>query len=266
MRVLPCGPDAVLLEFADGAAARAYAAGLAAEPLTNVVEVVPGARTVLLRADRPAAMRGVVAAARAVVPRTVESAGAREVVVRVTYDGADLPVVADLLAVSIEALVARHAALTWTVAFCGFAPGFAYLACPEAGWLVPRRESPRTRVPAGSVALAGEYCGCYPTVSPGGWQLIGRTDAALWDPDADPPALLTPGTRVRFVAAPRIAPTPDGSVARDRAAAQEGGAAPEGGAARAGGAAPERGAAREGGAAPERGAVPQGVPPPEGTS
>lgn len=198
MRVLPCGPAAVLLEFADGAEALAYRAGLEAAPPDQVAEVVPGARTVLLRARDAMAVPEMVAAARAVEPRASRTEAIREVTVPVTYDGADLPAVADLLGLSAEAVVARHGDVVWTVAFCGFAPGFSYLTCPETGWVVPRRESPRTRVPAGAVGLAGEYCGCYPTPSPGGWQLIGRTDAPLWDVDRDPPALLPPGTRVRF--------------------------------------------------------------------
>ncbi|MCO5310824.1 MAG: allophanate hydrolase subunit 1 [Austwickia sp.] len=205
MRVLPCGADAVLLEFADGAEALAYRAGLEAAPLADVAEVVPGARTVLLRGRDATAMPGVIAAARAVQPRAATASAAGEVRVPVTYDGADLAEVAGLLGCSPEALVARHTELTWNVAFCGFSPGFAYLTCPDAGWVVPRRQSPRTRVPAGSVGLAGEYCGCYPTPSPGGWQLIGRTDARLWDSAADPPALLAPGTRVRFIATPAVA-------------------------------------------------------------
>ncbi len=96
--------------------------------------------------------------------------------------------------------MARHTGTTFVAAFSGFAPGFAYLAGLDDEHAVPRLDSPRTRVPAGSVALAGTWCGVYPTASPGGWQLIGHTDARLWDVERDPPALLAPGTRVRFVA------------------------------------------------------------------
>jgi KipI family sensor histidine kinase inhibitor len=85
------------------------------------------------------------------------------------------------------------------VAFCGFAPGFGYMVSPTGEWDVPRRSSPRTKVPPGAVALAGEFAGVYPRESPGGWQLIGRTDLEVFALDRDPPALLTPGTRVRFV-------------------------------------------------------------------
>jgi KipI family sensor histidine kinase inhibitor len=117
----------------------------------------------------------------------------------VRYDGADLIPLAAELGCSPEALLQRHAAGEYTVAFCGFAPGFAYLSGLDPALHVPRLASPRTAVPAGSVAIAGEYTGVYPRSSPGGWRLLGRTDAVLWDLDREPPALLTPGTRVRFV-------------------------------------------------------------------
>jgi KipI family sensor histidine kinase inhibitor len=117
----------------------------------------------------------------------------------VHYDGADLAELAGLLDLTPEELVGRHTAREWTVAFCGFAPGFGYLTQPGGGWEVPRRATPRTRVPPGSVALAGEFSGVYPRESPGGWQLIGHTDVAVFDVDRDPPALLRPGTQVRFV-------------------------------------------------------------------
>ena len=200
MRVLPSGRDAVMLELDDGAEVLAYLAGLAEAPLAGVVEAVPAARTLLLRGASPRAMPGIVAGVRSVVPLPARSSSSGEVTIETTYDGEDLAEAARHLGMSPQALAARHAELTWTVAFCGFSPGFAYMTCPDAGWSMPRRASPRTRVPAGSVALAGEYTGCYPTPSPGGWQLIGRTDARLWDTQARPPALLTPGTRVRFVA------------------------------------------------------------------
>ena len=98
-------------------------------------------------------------------------------------------------------VVRRHAGREWTVAFCGFAPGFAYLTGGDPALRVPRRDTPRTAVPAGSVGLADGFSGAYPRRMPGGWQLIGRTDAVLWDLDRQPPALLPPGTRVRFVPA-----------------------------------------------------------------
>ncbi len=99
-------------------------------------------------------------------------------------------------------MVAAHTGTAWTAAFSGFAPGFAYLTGGDPRLSVPRRAEPRTRVPAGAVALAGGFSGVYPRASPGGWQLLGRTDLAVWDLARDPPALLRPGVRVRFTAVP----------------------------------------------------------------
>ena len=131
------------------------------------------------------------------------------------YDGADLADVARLWGVTEAEVVARHTGTEFRVAFCGFAPGFPYLLAaedlPGGDGRVPRRASPRPAVPAGSVGLADRWCGIYPTASPGGWQLLGRTDLTLFDPAREPPALLPPGTRVRFVAVPeadRPAPPP----------------------------------------------------------
>lgn len=115
------------------------------------------------------------------------------------YDGEDLAEVARLTGLgSAEAVAAVHSGTEWTAAFCGFAPGFAYLTGGDPRLEVPRRAEPRTRVPAGAVALAGPYSAAYPGPSPGGWQLIGRTGAPLWDLDRETPALIVPGTRVRF--------------------------------------------------------------------
>jgi KipI family sensor histidine kinase inhibitor len=100
-----------------------------------------------------------------------------------------------------EEVVALHTGTEFVVAFNGFAPGFAYCTGLAEERAVPRLERPRSRVPAGSVGLAGPYTGVYPTASPGGWRLIGRTDLTLWDVERDPPATLPPGTRVRFVRA-----------------------------------------------------------------
>ncbi len=117
----------------------------------------------------------------------------------VTYDGADLGFVADHWGLSEGAAVELHASIEYVAAFCGFAPGFAYLEGLPGDRAVPRLASPRSKVPAGAVALAGAWCGVYPTASPGGWQILGTTDAALWDATRESPALLAPGTRVRFV-------------------------------------------------------------------
>ena len=119
----------------------------------------------------------------------------------VVYDGADLEDIASRWGTDVDGVVARHTGTAFVSAFCGFAPGFAYLAGLAGEYAVPRLDSPRTRVPAGAVGLAGPWCGVYPSESPGGWRLLGRTDARLWDPDRSRPALLAPGTRVRFVPA-----------------------------------------------------------------
>jgi KipI family sensor histidine kinase inhibitor len=146
-------------------------------------------------ADHQAVERAV----RGTEPRPGRRAGGEPVEVPVTYDGEDLADVATALGCDVAEVVRRHTAEQWTVAFCGFAPGFGYLSGASGAWDVPRRPSPRTRVPAGSVALAGEFSGVYPRESPGGWQLIGRTELAVFDLQRDPPALLLPGTPVRFV-------------------------------------------------------------------
>lgn len=115
------------------------------------------------------------------------------------YDGNDLSDVARICNMSTAELIEAHTGITFISAFCGFSPGFAYLAGLPEKLQVPRRDNPRTSVPAGSVALAGEFSAVYPRSSPGGWQIIGRTEAPLWDPSRTPATLLQPGTRVRFV-------------------------------------------------------------------
>ena len=122
--------------------------------------------------------------------------------IAVVYDGADLDEVGELTGLGRDQVIAAHTGVVWTVAFCGFAPGFAYCISGDDRLQVPRRSEPRTRVPAGAVGLAGEFTGVYPRVSPGGWQLIGRTDATVWDDDRESPALLAAGMRVRFLEVP----------------------------------------------------------------
>jgi KipI family sensor histidine kinase inhibitor len=106
-----------------------------------------------------------------------------------------------LTGLGVDEVVEAHTGTEWRVAFGGFAPGFAYLVGGDERLRVPRRDTPRTKVPAGAVGLAGEFSGVYPRASPGGWQLIGRTDLPMWDLDRDPPALLSAGATVRFVRA-----------------------------------------------------------------
>lgn len=220
MRVLPCGDRALLVEFDGLAEARAAHARWRQEAPTGVVELVPAARTVLVRLD-PAVL-GLGAAETWLLghpPVTADSAPTpdRTVTLAVAYGGTDLDAVAAAWGCSPEAVAARHAAVDWVCAFIGFAPGFPYLVPAEGAAAlppVPRRATSRPRVPAGSVALAAEYCGIYPRESPGGWQLIGRTDAVLWDAERAEPALVTPGTRVRFapVRSTPVPSTPLGSL------------------------------------------------------
>ncbi|WP_369369976.1 carboxyltransferase domain-containing protein [Promicromonospora sp. Populi] len=201
MRVLTARDDALLVELDDLDQAVALYESLLAEPVRGVGVPVPGARTLLVP-FRPSAISAHDLAAE-LRTRPLErraTSAARTVQIPVLYDGADLDEAAELLGWSTEELVRRHTAAAWTVGFVGFAPGFAYLTSDDAELVVPRRASPRTRVPAGSVALAGPYSGVYPRESPGGWQLLGRTDAPVWDVTRERPALMLPGDRVRFVA------------------------------------------------------------------
>ncbi|WP_243075589.1 urea amidolyase family protein [Microbacterium sp. SS28] len=203
-RLLPMGDRAVLAEVGSLDDVLALHAALAASRVEGVIDLVPAARTVLVHVD-PSALT--LAAARSWIDRAAREtdaaapvpADAPVVELDVAYDGPDLASTAGLLAIGPGELAERHAAAEWTVAFTGFAPGFAYLVSPAWTFDVPRLASPRTRVPAGAIGLAAGFAGAYPRETPGGWRLIGTTSAALFDPDAAAPALLTPGARVRFV-------------------------------------------------------------------
>lgn len=215
VRVLPMGERAVLLEFAVLAEALAAhdtleqarragaSAGVVPPPdLAGLVEdLVPAARTVLVVARSGTDLARLAAATCSALAEFTAYARAEptaEVTLTVRYDGPDLPDIAAHTGLTAAQVVAAHTGTPWRVAFGGFAPGFAYLTGGDPRLRVPRRASPRTRVPAGAVGLAGEFSGIYPRPSPGGWQLLGTTEAVLWDPSADPPALLTPGAVVRF--------------------------------------------------------------------
>jgi KipI family sensor histidine kinase inhibitor len=200
MRALPVGEDALLVEVASGEEAEAVHAELLrrrAEGLLTVREIVPAARTVLLDGLADPARLASELSTSDVPPAPPRTREAIELPVR--YDGPDLADVAALWGVPEREVARIHAATEFRVAFCGFAPGFGYLTGLPARYAVPRRATPRTAVHAGAVGLAGPYTGVYPRSSPGGWQLIGTTDAVLWDPAREPAALLSPGTRVRFV-------------------------------------------------------------------
>jgi KipI family sensor histidine kinase inhibitor len=222
LRLLSCGEDAVLIAMPDSfpepassfpepvegppgvldLAAAITRAVAAAEPgFAEVLDVVPAAETVLVTVAegigverlRPALL------ALEVEPGTGAPAQAAVVEISVRYDGPDLDDVAQRTGLSVADVISAHTGTDWRVGFGGFAPGFAYLVGGDEHLRVPRRDEPRTTVPAGAVGLAGEFSAVYPRASPGGWQLIGQTDLVMWDVDRDPPALLTPGTVVRFV-------------------------------------------------------------------
>jgi KipI family sensor histidine kinase inhibitor len=196
VRLLPCGRRALLAELDD---VLGFQAALEQAPPDGVVELVPAARTLLVRFDPAVTDAGRLGAAlRQVSPVDSRAADAGEVVIPVVYDGEDLADVSAETGLSVASLVDRHTAGSYVSAFCGFAPGFAYLTGSDPALHVSRRSSPRTRIPPGSVAIAGEYSAVYPSASPGGWRLLGRTDVRVWDVERDPPNLLPPGTRVRF--------------------------------------------------------------------
>lgn len=202
-RILDYGDRALLLEFATNTEVLAWTAAVRAADLLGVVDIVPAARTILVklagsRYQEPTRQR--LGALRLSEQAVAESAAPTEadVVIDVVYDGDDLDEVSRLTGLSTTEVVAAHTGTLWRVGFSGFAPGFAYLVGGDERLAVPRRSEPRTKVPVGSVGLAGEFSGVYPRESPGGWQLIGRTSAVLWDVDRDPPALLAPGMWVRF--------------------------------------------------------------------
>ena len=189
----PYGPRAVLVDV-DSALEAAALADWARVHGVVADEIVPAAATVLFDGVDAPALEAVLAGWRA---GSAGVAGAF-VEIPVVFDGPDLADVAARWGVTADEVVARLASYELTSAFCGFAPGFAYLAGLPQELAVPRLETPRTRVEPGAVALAGSWCGIYPSASPGGWRIVGRTDAVLWDVEAVPPALLAPGTRVRL--------------------------------------------------------------------
>ncbi|WP_457964615.1 carboxyltransferase domain-containing protein [Arthrobacter sp. D1-29] len=209
------GPRALLVELTDLASVLAFHHRVQSEPFPGQLDAVAAAATVLLKfASHRQALT-----ARAAVEHfqldAVEQDGGREVTIEVVYDGEDLAEVGRLTGLGPDGVIAAHTGQVWTAAFGGFAPGFAYLVGENDSLTVPRRTSPRTAVPAGSVALGGQFSAVYPRQSPGGWQLIGRTSAVMWDLDREQPALIRPGDKVRYVAVNSAAAD---SAAADRAA------------------------------------------------
>lgn len=206
-RILDFGDRALLLEFDSAAKVLAWTDTLRAAELQGVVDLVPAARTVLVKlagSQYQAPTHQRIGRLRLSEDALADSAapadGEADVVIDVVYDGEDLDEVARLTGLTADEVVAAHTGRPWRVGFSGFAPGFGYLVGGDERLVVPRRSDPRTKVPVGAVGLAGEFSGIYPRESPGGWQLIGRTSAVLWDVDRDNPALLTPGMWVQFQA------------------------------------------------------------------
>ncbi|TAM69522.1 MAG: allophanate hydrolase subunit 1 [Microbacteriaceae bacterium] len=218
LRLLPYGDRAVLAELDTLGDVLALHEALEATRPAGVLDVVPAARTVAVLVDprrmplettrawitgardelRHSSLRAPLPLAHAAPTGTPSHDPVRAVTIDVDYDGEDLPEVAAFLGLSVNEVIDLHTGTPWRVAFGGFALGFGYLVTDHDRLVVPRREQARTTVPAGAVGLAGEFSGVYPRSGPGGWQLIGRTDALLWDPKRDPAALLSPGTIVTF--------------------------------------------------------------------
>jgi KipI family sensor histidine kinase inhibitor len=208
VEIRTAGDRGLLVEMENLDGVLSFAATVRAAGLPSVEEVIPAARTVLVRCrpetDLAEVRSALHKAAREVRIRPVELSDTTAVIVPVHYDGPDLEDVAAICGLTTAQLISAHTGSRYRGAFAGFAPGFCYLSGGDPLLLdIPRRTSPRTRVPAGSVGLAGEFAAVYPRESPGGWQLIGRTDLTVWNTDATPPALIQPGQRVRFVDADR---------------------------------------------------------------
>lgn len=196
MRILPMGPESVLVEDPPGGPA-AWGAGVRAAGLAGLVDVVPGAATVLIRCAGEAHRRALVPRLAGIEPAP-DALSRVEVVIPVRYDGPDLAAVAVATGLTTDDVVGLHSSSVYRVAFCGFAPGFGYLTGLPDRLHLSRRTTPRTTVPAGSVAIAAGYAAVYPRPSPGGWHLLGTTELVLFDPDRERPALLEPGAVVRF--------------------------------------------------------------------
>ncbi|WP_090046867.1 5-oxoprolinase subunit PxpB [Lentzea fradiae] len=190
-----CGPDALLVEV--GSLTEVAAVRAALQDLDGIEELVPAARTVLVKG----ALHDVRDALKTVDLTRKPESRSREVTIPVVYDGPDLALVAETAGITEDEVVKLHAEATYEVAFCGFAPGFGYLTGLPPQLHQPRLDSPRTKVPQGSVGIAGEFTAAYPRATPGGWRLLGRTEITLFDPRAGQPALLQPGDQVRFVVA-----------------------------------------------------------------
>lgn len=200
--IRPFGQHALLVELPGWEAARALVASLDAEPVPGVEAAIPALRSVLVELDPGGAdAEAIGAALRRRLDTPIAAPSGQLHTIPVLYGGEHGPDLADVAAacaMTPDEYARRHAATSLRVLFCGFAPGFAYLGDLPGDLHVPRLETPRTRTPAGSVAVAGSLTGIYPAELPGGWRIIGRTSVMLFDPHRDPPALLAPGDTVRL--------------------------------------------------------------------
>lgn len=200
MRLMPAGDTALLVELDDLDEVLSLYAQLDEDLPEGVIDLVPAATTLLLTIDpRATDVERISRQVSGITVGSHERATTGEVEIPVVYDGEDLAEVGRITGLGERGVIEAHTGSPWTVAFCGFAPGFGYMVGGDERLRVPRRDNPRTRVPAGSVAIAGEFASVYPRESPGGWQLIGRTNLEVWDIGREPPALLVPGTTVRYV-------------------------------------------------------------------
>ena len=203
MRLKRAGASALLIECRDGDEVEAWRREVVSRRDAGelpAIDIVPGARTLLLDGVEPGT-EALLASWPPPGPPAAEHREGSLVEIATVFDGEDLDDVAARWSMPRERVIAQLTETKFTVAFCGFAPGFAYLRGLGPELAVPRLDAPRPRVPAGSVGLAGDYCGIYPTASPGGWRLVGRTAETLFDVRREPPARLSPGTRVRLVEA-----------------------------------------------------------------
>jgi KipI family sensor histidine kinase inhibitor len=205
MRVKPAGSSAVLVCLDEPDQVTSLYRELRSAPPAGYVDAIPAAETVMILFDPARTQAAAIAtwlesaSSRATSAHSADADPATPLVtIPVRYDGSDLAEVANRTGLSIEEVVHRHAANRYVVAFCGFAPGFGYLTGLDPVLRLPRRTVPRTRIPAGSVAIADRFASVYPSTSPGGWHLLGSTETVMWNLRRQPPALLAPGTRVRF--------------------------------------------------------------------
>jgi KipI family sensor histidine kinase inhibitor len=199
LKARAAGDRAVLIELVSNAEVHRFAAAVRTELDGRLEDVVPGHQTVLISsADGPPPLdqlQRILAGLSGEDPAASELAQVR---IPVVYDGPDLHQVAVLTGLSVEAVCNLHSSAGYTAAFMGFAPGFAYLLGTDPRLQIPRRQTPRVKVRGGSVAIAGEYSAVYPSEGPGGWHIIGHTDAVLFDASLADPCLLRPGTPVSF--------------------------------------------------------------------